>query len=89
MELLGNASVNVKRGIILLPFLTTRTLINSLGPEEAGRRSSVDKPWVPHDRLRNVSETLLALKVISPMFVGPLRVNVQAIDQRSRESVEA
>src|SRR5712692_5138420 len=62
-----------------------RTLINSLGPEKASRRSSVDKPWVPHDHLRNVSGTLLALKVIFPTLVGPLRANVQAIDQRSRK----
>src|SRR5712691_1789464 len=63
-----------------------RTLINSVGPEEANRRSSVDKLWVPHDHLRNVSGTLLALKVIPPTLVGPLRANVQAIDQRSRRS---
>src|SRR5213592_1376103 len=41
-------------------------------------------PWVPHDRLRNVSGTLRALRVIFPLFVGPLRANVQAIDQCSR-----
>ena len=54
----------------------TRTLINSLEPEEARQRSSVDKTWVPHDRLRNVSGMLLALKVIFPTLVGPLRANV-------------
>ena len=58
------------------PEETPRTLINSLEPEEARQRSSVDKTRVPHDRLRNVSGMLRALKVISPTLVGPLRANV-------------
>src|SRR5712691_1382910 len=49
-----------------------RTLINSLEPEEERQRSSVDKTQIPHDRLRNVSGMLRALKVISPTLVGPL-----------------
>jgi hypothetical protein len=49
------------------------TLINSLGPAEASRRSSVDKAWVPDDRLRKMSELLLALKVVSPTLGSPLR----------------
>jgi hypothetical protein len=58
------------------PHRRPRTLINSLESEEARQCSSVDKTRIPHDRLRNVSGMLLALKVIFPTLVGPLRANV-------------
>ena len=49
------------------------TLINALGPAAASRRSSVEKTWVPDDRLRKMSQMLLALKVVSPTLGSPLR----------------